>query len=92
MKGINSRTIGKVIAGKFLTSTSNRDLIAGEIFGKITQYPLGIGFMGDLTCHNILLENPLWFGWILGCILDFAFLYIVFVIIVKLKTNSQKEM
>lgn len=89
MKGINSRTIRKVIAGKFLTSTSNRDLIAEEILGKITQHPLGIGFMGDLTCHNILLENPLWFGWIVGFILDFTFLYIIFVIIVKVKIDSK---
>ena len=45
--------------------------------------------MGDLTCHNILLENPLWFGWIVGFILDFTFLYIIFVIIVKVKIDSK---
>ena len=59
---INSRTLQLILIGK-LGAPSNRDLIAQEIVGKIVQHPFwGIGLLGDLTSHNIILETLLFYG------------------------------
>ena len=41
----------------------------------ISQKPFGIGFMGDLTTHNILVENLLWFGWLFGSLINIFLIY-----------------
>lgn len=73
---IESRTLKKIILGTFWDD-SNRSLIAQDIFEIISRNFGGIGFLGDLRSHNILIENILWFGVIFGMIINLILLIIV---------------
>lgn len=86
--GINSRSLGRIISGGFFRQTSNRILIAAEMMDIINMKPLGIGFMGDLRSHNILIENFLWFGWVLGLAMNIFFLITAYTIIFRTDMNN----
>jgi len=75
--GIHSRTLGLLLAGSFAWP-SNRDLIAQELIDVVLKNPLlGIGLLGDLRSHNIILETYLFFGIFSGSILLFALLSLI---------------
>lgn len=74
---IESRTLYKLLIGDFFDD-SDRRLIINEALYIIKRSPFGIGFMGDLTTHNIVVENVLWFGWGVGSVIN---LYLVYKVI-----------
>lgn len=79
--GINSRTLEYMLNGNMM-SASNRDIIAYGLINKIEKNPiLGIGFLGDLTSHNIIIETILFYGVIAGLLL---LLFLIMIIIKSL--------
>lgn len=89
-KNIDSRTLFKIISGK-LFDDSNRLLIIENILTIIQKNPLGIGFMGDLSCHNILIENFLWFGIFVGLILNICIILSTVLVLLKNISLSSKS-
>lgn len=76
---IQSRTLEYLLIGD-ITNSSNRDIIAMEILKKISEKPIfGIGLLGDLRSHNIILETILFYGIIIGSLL----LLLLLIIIIK---------
>lgn len=66
---INSRTLFFLINGE-ITTLSHRDIIFSELSEKLFDNPIvGIGFLGDLRSHNIILETLLFFGLFFGGLL-----------------------
>ncbi len=71
---IESRTLHKLLIGEFFDDSDRRSIINEAMF-VISQKPFGIGFMGDLRTHNILVENLLWFGWLFGSLINIFLIY-----------------
>lgn len=76
LRGIESRTLLKIIQGSLLDD-SNRGEIIKASMDTIAENWFGIGFMGDLSAHNIIIENLLWFGIVLGMLLNIILFFIV---------------
>lgn len=81
--GIYSRTIRMILKGAILRG-SGRDVLFNHYWGLIQEKPLfGWGLLGGWVKegsgpHNMLLEYLLAFGMILGCILCFWFIALLF--------------
>jgi hypothetical protein len=84
---ISSRTLESIINGSIL-QLSDRDVIIEEMILIINNNPLfGIGLLGDLRSHNILVENVLFYGYPIGLFLNF-FLIVILFLVIKLYDNS----
>ena len=86
---IDSRTLFKMIQGSMLDD-SNRLNIIKESIETIKDNIFGIGFMGDLSTHNIIIENLLWFGVIVGMLLNVV-LIILIIRTLCLKVNLKNK-
>ena len=76
--GIKSRTLLLLLHGN-ITSPSNRDVIISEMIEIINSNPFfGIGFLGDLRSHNIIVESLVFYGVILGSVFNFGVIVLIF--------------
>lgn len=86
---INSRTL-YYLSNDIITNLSNRDLIINELFIKIQLNPItGIGFLGDLRSHNIIMESILFFGFPIGTLL---LIFLFFVVLKSITYNKNTEL
>lgn len=84
---IESRTLYYLLMGE-ISAKSNRDIIGVEILNKIKDNSIfGIGFLGDISSHNIILETLLFFGVIFGTLL----LAILAILVVKALTFTKNR-
>ncbi len=88
---IDSRTLLKIIQGS-LFDDSNRIHIIEDAMNIVKDNVFGIGFMGNLSTHNIAIENVLWFGIIIGMLLNvILFAFIVRTIIMKINLQDKRS-
>ncbi|PKM70842.1 MAG: hypothetical protein CVU93_00025 [Firmicutes bacterium HGW-Firmicutes-18] len=86
---IHSRTLQSLLIDK-IDFYAGRGNIANKILGIISEKPIfGIGFLGNLTSHNIIIETLLFFGVIIGSIL---LILLTYVIIKSLLYKNNKEL
>jgi len=88
--GINSRTIRALLTNNIF-QLSDRDVMIRNSMSLLRDnYILGIGFLGNLSSHNIFVETILFFGIPIGIIIS-IFLIIVFVKTLSLRSNRDQK-
>lgn len=89
---IDSRTLYKIIQGSIFDD-SNRSYIIEKSIETIRENFFGIGFMGDLSTHNIIIENILWFGVIVGTFINVALLvFIIRTLLIKIRLTDKRSL
>lgn len=88
---IESRTLLKIIQGSIFDDSNRKNIIDSSI-ATIKENIFGIGFMGDLSTHNIIIENMLWFGVVFGSLLNTILLILVFrTLLLKINLQDKKR-
>jgi hypothetical protein len=82
--GLSSRTLNSIVRGS-ITNLSNRDIIAEGLYALLLKSPIsGVGFLGDLRSHNIILENLMFYGLPFGLLINFfLFLFIFYTVFIN---------